>query len=175
AQMKSYIFIPADLEQGKILATLVYNPTLVAVEGTYDEVNRLCSEIADKYRWAFVNVNFRPYYSEGAKSYGFEIVEQLGLHARDEEIIEGMLLLARTEGIFTETAGGVTVAATKTLIETGVIPRDQSIVVCITGNGLKTPDALYDRLETHVKIRPTLSAFDRALTVLKSQGEPRPL
>jgi len=262
AQMKSYIFIPADLEQGKILATLVYNPTLVAV----------CSEIADKYRWAFVNVNFRPYYSEGSKSYGFEIVEQLGwrapdhivvpcaggslitkiwkaikelkmlglvegpvrthmhaaqaegcgpivtmikndtdvlkpvrpktiakslaignpadgfyayrttkdsggfgAHATDEEIIEGMLLLARTEGIFTETAGGVTVAATKTLIETGVIPRDQSIVVCITGNGLKTPDALYDRLETHVKIRPTLSAFDRALTVLKSQGEPRPL
>jgi len=272
AQMKSYIFIPADLEQGKILATLVYNPTLVAVEGTYDEVNRLCSEIADKYRWAFVNVNFRPYYSEGSKSYGFEIVEQLGwrapdhivvpcaggslitkiwkaikelkmlglvegpvrthmhaaqaegcgpivtmikndtdvlkpvrpktiakslaignpadgfyayrttkdsggfgAHATDEEIIEGMLLLARTEGIFTETAGGVTVAATKTLIEAGVIPRDQSIVVCITGNGLKTPDALYDRLETHVKIRPTLSAFDRALTVLKSQGEPRPL
>jgi len=272
AQMKSYIFIPADLEQGKILATLVYNPTLVAVEGTYDEVNRLCSEIADKYRWAFVNVNFRPYYSEGSKSYGFEIIEQLGwrapdhivvpcaggslitkiwkaikelkmlglvegpvrthmhaaqaegcgpivtmikndtdvlkpvrpktiakslaignpadgfyayrttkdsggfgAHATDEEIIEGMLLLARTEGIFTETAGGVTVAATKTLIEAGVIPRDQSIVVCITGNGLKTPDALYDRLETHVKIRPTLSAFDRALTVLKSQGEPRPL
>ena len=77
-RLKSYIFIPADLEQGKVLATLVYNPTLVAVHGTYDEVNRLCSEIADKYRWAFVNVNFRPYYSEGSKSYGFEIVEQLG-------------------------------------------------------------------------------------------------
>jgi threonine synthase len=69
-RLKSYIFIPADLEQGKILATLVYSPTLVAVHGTYDEVNRLCSEIADKYRWAFVNVNFRPYYSEGSKSYG---------------------------------------------------------------------------------------------------------
>ena len=77
-RLKSYIFIPADLEQGKILATLVYSPTLVAVEGTYDEVNRLCSEIADKYRWAFVNVNLRPFYSEGSKSYGFEIVEQLG-------------------------------------------------------------------------------------------------
>jgi len=77
-RLKSYIFIPADLEQGKVLATLVYNPTLVAVHGTYDEVNRLCSEIADKYRWAFVNVNFRPYYSEGSKSYGFEIIEQLG-------------------------------------------------------------------------------------------------
>ncbi|HEV8641501.1 MAG TPA: threonine synthase [Methylomirabilota bacterium] len=266
-RLKSYIFIPADLEPGKVLATLVYNPTLVAVEGTYDEVNRLCSEIADKYRWAFVNVNFRPYYSEGSKSYGFEIIEQLGWrppqhivvpcaggslitkiwkaikemkmlglidgpvdtrihaaqalgcgpivtmikndtdvlvpvrpntiakslaignpadgyyayrtvkesgghgeHATDPEIVEGMLLLARTEGIFTETAGGVTVATTKKLIEQGVIPRDESVVICITGNGLKTPDSLYERLETHVKIRPTLSAFDRALTDLKSHG-----
>ena len=266
ARLRSYIFIPADLEQGKVLGTLVYSPTLVAVEGTYDEVNRLCSEIADRYRWAFVNVNFRPYYSEGSKSYGFEIVEQLGWHpprhivvpcaggslitkigkaikelkmlglvddavetrmhaaqalgcgpivtmikndtdvlvpvrpntiakslaignpadgyyayrtakdsggsgehASDEEIIEGMLLLARTEGIFTETAGGVTVAATKKLIERGVIPRDESIVICITGNGLKTPDALHDRLSTHATIRPTLSAFDKALADLKSQ------
>jgi threonine synthase len=265
ARLKSYIFIPADLEQGKVLATLVYSPTLVAVEGTYDEVNRLCSEIADKYRWAFVNVNFRPYYSEGSKSYGFEIIEQLGWrapdhivvpcaggslitkiwkaikelktlglvdgpvrtrmhaaqaegcgpivtmikndtdvlkpvrphtiakslaignpadgfyayrttkesggygeHVTDEEIVEGMLLLARSEGIFTETAGGVTVAATRKLLETGVISRDQSVVVCITGNGLKTPDSLYDRLQTDVTIRPTLSAFDRALTELKS-------
>ena len=87
----------------------------------------------------------------------------------DEEIIEGMLLLARTEGIFTETAGGVTVAATKKLIETGVIPRDESLVICVTGNGLKTPDALYDRLEAHVKIKPSLSAFDQALADLKSQ------
>ena len=92
-----------------------------------------------------------------------------GEHVTDEEIIEGMLLLARTEGIFTETAGGVTVAATKKLIETGVIPRDESIVVCVTGNGLKTPDALYDRLEAHVRIKPSLSAFDQALADLKSQ------
>src|SRR3989441_10914593 len=265
-RLKSYIFIPADLEQGKVLATLVYNPTLVAVHGTYDEVNRLCSEIADKYRWAFVNVNFRPYYSEGSKSYGYEIVEQLGWrtpqhvvvpcaggslitkiwkaikelktlglidgpvktkmhaaqalgcgpivtmiksdsdvlrpvrpntiakslaignpadgyyaykvakesggfgeHATDEESIEGMLLLARTEGIFTETAGGVTVAATKKLIEAGVIARNESVVISITGNGLKTPDALCERLETHVKIKPSLSAFDRALAALKHQ------
>src|SRR5207253_7523573 len=83
-RLKSYIFIPADLEQGKVLATLVYNPTLVAVHGTYDEVNRLCSEIADKYRWAFVNVNFRPYYSEGSKSYGFEIIEHLWWRARSQ-------------------------------------------------------------------------------------------
>jgi len=267
ARLTSYIFVPADLEQGKILATLVYGPTLVAVEGTYDEVNRLCSEIADKYRWAFVNVNFRPYYSEGSKSYGFEIVEQLGWrtpdhvvvpcaggslitkiwkaikemtllglidgpvrtrmyaaqaagcgpivtmikndsdvlvpvkpatiakslaignpadgyyayrvaresgghgeHVTDREIVEGMLLLARTEGIFTETAGGVTVAATKKLVEQGRIGRNDSIVVCITGNGLKTPDPLTDRLQTTVTIRPTLSAFDRALADLKSQG-----
>jgi len=266
ARLKSYIFIPADLEQGKIVATLVYQPTLVAVEGTYDEVNRLCSEVSDKYRWAFVNINIRPYYSEGSKTYGYEILEQLGWrapghivvpcaggslitkiwkaireftslglierpatrmyaaqaagcgpivtmvkndtdvltpvrpntiakslaignpadgyyayrcvkdsggygeHATDEEIVEGMLLLARTEGIFTETAGGVTVAVTKKLIETGVIPRDESIVICITGNGLKTPDVLHERLETHVTIRPLLSAFDRALAELKSQA-----
>jgi threonine synthase len=91
-----------------------------------------------------------------------------GEHATDEEIIEGMLLLARTEGIFTETAGGVTVATTRKLIEAGVIGRDQSVVICITGNGLKTPDALYDRLETQVTIKPSLSAFDRALADLKS-------
>jgi len=261
---RSYIFIPADLEPGKVLATLVYSPTLVEVEGTYDEVNRLCSEIADKYRWAFVNVNFRPYYSEGSKSYGYEIVEQLGWrtpdhivvpcaggslitkiwkaikefkmlglidrvtakvhaaqalgcgpivtmikndtdvlvpvrpntiakslaignpadgyyayrttkesggtgeHATDAEIVEGMLLLARTEGIFTETAGGVTVAATRKLVDRGVIGKGESVVICITGNGLKTPDALYDRLQTDVQIRPTLAAFDKALAELKS-------
>src|SRR3989475_711652 len=86
-RLKSYIFIPADLEQGKVIGTLVYSPTLVAVHGTYDEVNRLCSEIADKYRWAFVNVNFRPYYSEGSKSYGFEIIEQLGWRAPEHIIV----------------------------------------------------------------------------------------
>jgi threonine synthase len=268
ARLKSFIFIPADLEQGKVLATLVYNPTLIAVRGTYDEVNRLCSEIADKYRWAFVNVNLRPYYSEGSKTYGYELVEQLGWrtprhivvpcaggslitkiwkaikelrvlglldgrddarmhaaqalgcgpivtmvkadsdvlvpvkpntiakslaignpadgyyayrtvkesggsgeHATDAEIVEGMRLLARTEGIFTETAGGVTVAAARKLIEAGAIPRDESVVICITGNGLKTPDALHDRVEAHVTIKPSLSAFDQALANLKSQTQ----
>ena len=264
ARLKSYIFIPADLEPGKVVATLVYHPTLVAVEGTYDEVNRLCSEVADKYRWAFVNINIRPYYSEGSKTYGYEILEQLGWrvpahivvpcaggslitkiwksikecqilglvepgvtrmhaaqaagcgpivtmiktdtdvlkpvrpntiakslaignpadgyyayravkdsggageHATDEEIVEAMLLLARTEGIFTETAGGVTVAVTRRLIETGAIPRHEPVVICITGNGLKTPDVLYERLGAHVTIRPSLSAFDRALAEMKS-------
>ncbi|MEK7446525.1 MAG: threonine synthase [candidate division NC10 bacterium] len=264
-RLKSYIFIPADLEQGKVTATLVYNPTLVAVHGTYDEVNRLCSEVADKYRWAFVNINIRPYYAEGSKTYGYEIAEQLGWrapahvvvpcaggslitkiwkafkelrllglipdsrtsmyaaqalgcgpivtmikndtdvlvpvrpqtiakslaignpadgyyayrvakdsgghgeHATDEEIIEGMQLLARTEGIFTETAGGVTVAAARKLIEAGRIPRDEPIVICITGNGLKTPDVLHERLSVDVTIRPLLSAFAQALAALKSR------
>jgi threonine synthase len=266
ARLKSYIFIPADLERGKVTATLVYAPTLVEVQGTYDEVNRLCAEVGDKYRWAFVNINIRPYYAEGSKTYGYEIAEQLGWrapahvvvpcaggslitkiwkafkelrllglipegktsmyaaqaegcgpivtmikkdtdvltpvrpqtiakslaignpadgyyayrvtkdsggygeHTTDEEIIEGMLLLARTEGIFTETAGGVTVAATKKLIETGRIPRDEPTVICITGNGLKTPDVFYDRLSSDVTIRPSLSAFDKALADLKSKA-----
>ncbi len=265
ARLKSYIFIPADLERGKVTATLVYAPTLIEVQGTYDEVNRLCAEVGDKYRWAFVNINIRPFYAEGSKTYGYEIAEQLGWrapahvvvpcaggslitkiakafkemrllglipegktsmyaaqaegcgpivtmikkdtdvltpvrpqtiakslaignpadgyyayravkdsggfgeHTSDEEIIEGMRLLARTEGIFTETAGGVTVAATKKLIETGRIPRNESVVICITGNGLKTPDVLYDRLSSDVTIRPSLSAFDKALADLKSK------
>jgi threonine synthase len=265
-RIRAYVFIPADLEQGKITATLIYNPTLVAVQGTYDEVNRLCSEIADKYRWAFVNINIRPFYGEGSKTYGYEIAEQLGWrapahvvvpcaggalitkiakafremrlldlipegrtkmyaaqalgcgpivtmikndtdvlvpvrpntiakslaignpadgyyayraakdsggygeHATDEEIVEGMQLLARTEGIFTETAGGVTVAAAKKLIDAGRIPRDEPTVICITGNGLKTPDALHDRLSVSVTIRPSLSVFDQALAELKPKG-----
>jgi threonine synthase len=266
ARIRAYVFIPADLEQGKITATLIYNPTLVAVQGTYDEVNRLCSEVADKYRWAFVNINIRPFYGEGSKTYGYEIAEQLGWrapahvvvpcaggalitkiakafremrllglipegrtkmyaaqalgcgpivtmikndtdvlvpvrpntiakslaignpadgyyayraakdsggygeHATDEEIVEGMQLLARTEGIFTETAGGVTVAAAKKLIDSGRIPRDEPTVISITGNGLKTPDVLYDRLSVSVTIRPSLSVFDQALAELKSKG-----
>jgi threonine synthase len=265
ARLRSYVFIPADLEQGKVTATLIYGPTLVEVQGTYDEVNRLCAEVGDKYRWAFVNINIRPYYAEGSKTYAYEIAEQLGWrapahvvvpcaggslltkvakafaelrrlglipegrtsvhaaqaagcgpivtmikkdtdvlepvrprtiakslaignpadgyyayratkdsggygeHATDEEIVEGMQLLARTEGIFTETAGGVTVAATRKLIESGRIPRNEPIVICVTGNGLKTPDVLHDRLRSDVTIRPSLSAFDRALADLKSR------
>jgi threonine synthase len=237
----------------------------VEVQGTYDDVNRLCAEIGDKYHWAFVNINLRPYYAEGSKTMGYEIAEQLGWrapghvvvpcaggslltkiakafqemarleliperrtsvyaaqaagcgpivtmikkdtdvlepvrpqtiakslaignpadgyyayravkdsggygeHATDEEIIDGMRLLARTEGIFAETAGGVTVAATRKLIEAGRIPRDEPIVMCVTGNGLKTPDVLHDRLGSDVSIRPSLQAFDRALADLKSR------
>ena len=263
ARLHSYIFIPADLEPGKVTATLIYDPTLIEVRGSYDEVNRLCAEIGDKYHWAFVNINLRPYYAEGSKTYGYEIAEQLGWrapahvvvpcaggslltkiakaidelrllelipggrttvhaaqaagcgpivtmikkdtdvlepvrpatiakslaignpadgyyayravkasgghgeHATDEEIVEGMQLLARAEGIFAETAGGVTVAATRKLIEAGRIPREEPIVMCITGNGLKTPDALHDRLRRDVTIEPSLGAFDRALADLK--------
>ena len=259
AGLKRYIFIPADLEMGKVVASLIYRPTLVAVEGTYDEVNRLCAEIGAKYPWAFVNINIRPYYAEGSKTYGYEIVEQLGWRApqhivvpaaggslitkigkalkelmllgllpeshtklyaaqatgcapivntikaradivrpvkpntiakslaignpadgyyatktalesggdgesaTDEEIIDAMKLLAETEGVFTETAGGVTLAATKKLIEQGLIPRDESVVVCITGNGLKTQEPLTNRLGQAAHIKPTLASFEAAL------------
>lgn len=254
--LKAYIFIPADLESGKVIASLIYNPHLIAVEGNYDEVNRLCSEIASRYKWAFVNINIRPYYAEGSKSMGYEIAEQLnwvlpehvvvpsaggslitklwksfneleklgftgkvktkvhcaqgrgcspivtaireksdiikpvkpktiakslaignpadgyyavdtvrvsrgyGEDASDEEIIEAIKLLAKTEGIFTETAGGVTLAAAKKLIEKKIIPADESIVLCITGNGLKTQEAVTHALHKPVKIKPSLSSFE---------------
>jgi len=257
AGLKAVIFVPAGLEAGKIVGTQVYGPTLICVEGTYDEVNRLCTEVAGKYRWAFVNVNLRPYYTEGAKTCGFEIAEQLGwrapqhvvlpvaggtllpkvwkgfrelhrlgliphlptkvygaqpagcapvvtaLHegsdiirpvrkprtialslaignpadgfyvlkaisdsggwgdtATDEEIVDAIKLLARTEGIFTETAGGVTIAVTKKLIESGRIPRDELIVACVTGNGLKTIEPLAGRLGATVNIAPSLASFE---------------
>ena len=260
AGLRRFIFIPADLELGKIVGSLIYHPTLVAVQGTYDEVNRLCAAIGAKYPWAFVNINIRPYYAEGSKTYGYEIAEQLGwrvpqhivvpaaggslvtkiakafkelkllglldpdahtklyvaqaagcapivtaIQARseiikpvkpntiakslaignpadgyyatktvldsggtaaaptDEEIIEAMKLLAETEGVFTETAGGVTLAATKRLIEDGTIPRDESLVLCITGNGLKTQEPLMNRLGQAVTIKPTLASFESSL------------
>lgn len=257
AGLKRYIFIPADLELSKIVATLIYNPHLVAVEGNYDQVNRLCSEIANKYKWAFVNINIRPYYAEGSKTYGYEIAEQLGWLApkhiivpcaggslitkiwkglkefkklgfidaldtkiyaaqatgcnpivaaikeksdiirpikpktiakslaignpadgiyaagtvnesggaaedvSDDEIIEAIKLLAATEGVFTETAGGVTVGVTKKLIEQGKIAKDESIVICITGNGLKTQEAVVEKIGKPVKIKANLESFEQ--------------
>ncbi len=256
ANLKRYIFIPADLELGKIVGTLIYNPILVAVEGNYDQVNRMCSEIATKYKWAFVNINIRPYYAEGSKTYGYEIAEQLGWKApkhiivpcaggslitkiwkglkefhklgligkvdtriyaaqatgcapivtavkensdiikpvkpstiakslaignpadgvyavgtvkesggwaedvSDREIVEAIKLLASTEGIFTETAGGVTLGAAKKLIEQGRIPKDESIVVCITGNGLKTQEAVSGKIGKPIKIKPNMASFE---------------
>ena len=256
ANLKRVIFIPADLELGKIVATLIYNPILVAVEGNYDQVNRLCSEIAMKYKWAFVNINIRPYYAEGSKTYGYEIAEQLGWKApkhiispcaggslitkiwkglkefqnigligkvntkiyaaqatgcapivtavkedseiikpvkpntiakslaignpadgiyavgtvkssggwaedvSDDEIVEAIKLLASTEGIFTETAGGVTLGVTKKLLKQGRIPKDESIVVCVTGNGLKTQEAVQKRIGKPIKIKPNIASFE---------------
>ncbi|WP_333654218.1 threonine synthase [Dissulfurispira sp.] len=259
AGFKRFVFIPATLEPSKIVASLVYEPNLVAVDGNYDEVNRLCSEIANKYKWAFVNINIRPFYAEGSKTQGFEIIEQLdwkapdnvvvpcasgslltkvwksfkefkeigilkeletkvfaaqatgcspistaikqgvdvirpvkpdtiakslaignpadgfyaaqvvketggyGEDVSDDEIIEGIKLLARTEGIFAETAGGVAVATTKKLIEQGRIGRNETIVVCITGNGLKTQEALAGRTAEVQHIKPNLDAFEDVL------------
>ncbi|MBI3306952.1 MAG: threonine synthase [Candidatus Omnitrophica bacterium] len=257
AGFKRYIFIPANLEQAKIVGTLVYSPNLVAVNGNYDDVNRLCSEIASKYRWGFVNINLRAYYAEGSKTLGFEIAEQLGWRApdhivapaasgslitkiwkalkefdklgllenklttkihcaqpegcspiatavltasdvikpvkpqtiakslaignpadgyyakdvirdssgsaaivSDEEIREGIKLLARTEGIFTETAGGVTVASTKRLIDEGKISKDGIVVLAITGNGLKTQEAIQQAVGEAKFIEPNLAAFE---------------
>ena len=252
-----YIFIPADLEAAKIIQTLVCGPTLVAVGGNYDDVNRLCAEIAAWYRWAFVNINLRPYYAEGSKTFGFEIAEQLGwrtpdhvvipaasgslltkiwkafkeleklgllegpvkskLHCAqpegcspiaraileksevirpekpntiakslaignpadgyyakdavfqsggtaarvsDEEIRQGIKLLAETEGVFTETAGGVTVAAAKKLIQEGKIGRKESVVLAITGNGLKTQEAIQTSVGAPVSIEANLTSFE---------------
>jgi threonine synthase len=253
---ESYIFIPSDLEQGKVLGTLVFGTHLIGIRGTYDEVNRLCSEVAAKYKWAFVNINIRPYYAEGSKAMGYEIVEQLnwktpqhivvpmaggslitkiwksfeemvkigliekntakvygaqatgcspittavknewdlfkpvrpntickslaignpadGFYAAgvmrksggwgddvsDEEIVDAMKLLAETEGIFAETAGGVTLGVAKKLLEQGRIPRDESIVLCITGNGLKTQEVLSGKVGKPEVIQANLGEFD---------------
>jgi threonine synthase len=259
ANLKCYIFIPADLELGKIVASLVYAPTVVGIMGTYDEVNRLCSEIAGFYPWAFVNINIRPFYAEGSKTLCFELIEQLGWeapdhiiapaaggslvtkigkalkefhllgliekpntkihvaqaegcgpivntfkdnsdfvkpvkpdtiakslaignpadgiyavdtvrnsggageHANDDEIVEAIKLLAATEGIFTETAGGVTLAVTKKLIESGNISRDERIVIAITGNGFKTIEALENETDQPHIIAPQLNAFRKLM------------
>ena len=255
AGLESVIFIPADLEEAKITGTLVYDSHVVAVRGAYDDVNRLCTEISSLYPWAFVNINLRPYYSEGSKTFGFEVAEQLGWRTPDHiivpvagcslltkiwksfkeletlgwiekntakiyaaqpsgcapvsravkdgsdtiqpvkantiakslaignpadgyygleairetggygedvsdtEIIEGILLLARTEGIFAETAGGVVIGVTKKLVEQGRIGKDDFTVLAITGNGLKTQELLVGRTQQRLQIEPTLDGF----------------
>ena len=262
ANLNCFIFIPADLELGKIVASLVYAPTVVGITGNYDDVNRLCSEIAGVYPWAFANINLRPFYAEGSKTLCFELIEQLGWeapdhlilpaaggslvtkakkslkefhllglidepktkihvaqaegcgpivttlkekgdfvkpvkpdtiakslaignpadgvyavstvrdsggygeHATDDEIVEAMKLLAATEGIFTETAGGVTLAVTIKLIESGRIRREDRIVVGITGNGLKTIEALDGKVDEPHVIQPQLNAFKKLMTTL---------
>ena len=259
AAIDAYVFIPADLERGKIIGSSVYGATLVAVDGNYDDVNRLCSELADNYKWAFVNINMRPYYAEGSKTLGFEVAEQLGWRAPDhvvapmasgslyvkiwkglqelarlwlidsvqtkmsgaqargcspivtaaeagtlnvrpvrpntiakslaignpadgyyalqvmqesggngvasddDEIIEGMKLLAESEGIFAETAGGVVVAGLKKLALSGRIAPDEVTVAYITGAGLKTQEAIEGALAEPLHIDPTMASFEASL------------
>ncbi|MBV8970220.1 MAG: threonine synthase [Verrucomicrobia bacterium] len=257
AGLRSYVLIPNNLEKSKVVNSLVFGTTVIAVDGPYDQVNRLCSEVAGKYGWGFVNVNLRPYYAEGSKTMGFEIAEQLGwklprhtvvpvasgslltkLHkaytelgkvglvdeqpfsiygaqasgcapiataiknnseivkpvaepktiakslaigtpadgyyairamtdtggaaedCSDEEVIAGIKLLAETEGIFAETAGGVTVACAKKLIESGKIPRDETVALCITGYGLKTQEAIADHVGEPEVILGNIRDFD---------------
>src|SRR5258708_2834069 len=176
---RACIFIPADLEQAKVLGTQVYGARIVRIAGNYDQVNRLCSQIADKHRWGFVNVNLRPYYAEGSKTVGYEIAEQLGWRlpdnvvvpiaggwaedASDPEIVDAMTLLAETEGVFTETAGGVTVSAARKLYAQKRIRPEETTVRCITGNGLKTTDALAGKFEVPEPIAPKLAAFEEYL------------
>ncbi len=260
--LKSYVFIPTNLEQGKVLNSLVYGTNVISIRGTYDQVNRLCSEIAGKYGWGFVNVNLRPYYAEGSKTMGFEICEQLGwraprhtvvpmaggslvtkilksyqefsllgliptnpeefsvhgaqaagcgpisaamkkgtdrltpvaiprtivkslsigdpadgyyaVHAMrksggqaedatDPEVIAGMKLLAETEGIFAETAGGVTVACAQKLVASGAIPKGETVVLCITGHGLKTQEALLGQCGAPEELGTSLHDFEECL------------
>ncbi len=275
AGVRSVVFIPSDLERGKVIGAAVYGPTMVAVDGTYDEVNRLCSEVGDNYPWAFVNINMRPYYAEGSKTLGYEVAEQLGwrlpqhvvvpsasgamftkiwkgfnelaclglldgvnamsfgpdqntvhhpavttkmhmaqaegccpivtawkegqTHVRpvrpnsiakslaignpadgiyalrviknsggsgsivpESEVVDGIKTLAETEGIFTETAGGVVITALRDLALSGAIKPDELTVAYITGNGLKTQEAV-EEVVNPLLIKATLSSFEEAL------------
>ena len=258
ANMRSYVFVPSDVEQSKLVGTAIYNPVLVAVDGSYDDVNRLCTKLAEKYNWGFININLRPYYAEGSKTLGYEVAEQLGwrapdcvvapaasgllftwiwkgldefsmlglvgpvnthmyltqaagcspivnafeagsLHVHpvepktiaksiaignpadgyyalrvarqsggaacavtDEELVDGMKLLAQTEGIFAETAGGVVVAGLKKLVASGVIKKGELTVAFITGAGLKTQEVVADVVQP-LTIQPTVESFEEVL------------
>ncbi|KAA0234554.1 threonine synthase [bacterium] len=268
AGMDAVVFIPHDLEAGKVLGSSIYGPTLVKVRGNYDAVNRLCAELAGSYNWAFVNVNVRPYYSEGSKTLGFEIAEQLGWRApdhcvvpiasgslfvkirkgldelakiglidpprtrmsgaqatgcspvavaweegsmnfrpqrpntiarslaignpadgyyslvqlrdtegacgnvNDEEIVKGMTLLAETEGIFGETAAGVTVASLKQLAERGRISPDELTVAFITGAGFKTSEAVAEALRPPLEAEASMESFEQAYEALQKAEVP---
>ena len=258
--MDTYVFLPADIELGKVRGAAVYGASIVAVDGTYDELNRLCSEIADVYSWAFCNINVRPYYAEGSKTLAFEVVEQLGWQApdhivapiasgslytkigkglrelvdvglleeqgtrihgaqgdgcapvaeayargsmtyravrtpqtiakslaignpadgfyslklakecagvidavSDSEIVSGIRLLAETEGVFAETAGGVTIGTLKHLVDNGTIGHDDLTVAVITGNGLKTQEVIDTAIATSFEVKPTISSFEQSL------------
>jgi threonine synthase len=267
AGLSCYIFMPEGVESGKIVGSSIYGAQVITIRGNYDDVNRLCSEIADKYGWAFVNINLRPYYTEGAKTFGFEIAEQLGwrlpdhvvvptaggtilpkvakafkelkevglvksgdfkiysaqaagsapvihaLHkgtdlitpvkpdtiaksiaignpadgyyvlravresggwgetASDPEIIDAIKLLARTEGIFAEPAGGTTLAVTLKLLKQGRIKHDETVVVSITGNGYKTLEAVAGSIEQPAIIEARLKDFDALFERLGGRRE----
>jgi len=258
ANMKSYVFVNSDIEQSKLVGTAIYNPVLIAVDGSYDDVNRLCARVAERYDWGFININLRPYYAEGSKTLGYEVAEQLGWRApdcvvapaasgllftriwkgldelsmlgligpvnthmyltqaagcspivnafeagslhihpvkpktiaksiaignpadgyyalrvarqsgggasavSDDEIVDGMKLLAQTEGIFAETAGGVVVAGLKRLVASGAIKKGELTVAFITGAGLKTQEAVADVVQP-LTIKPTLESFEEVL------------
>jgi threonine synthase len=260
AGMDCFVFIPDDLERGKVVGSAIYDPHLVTVRGSYDDVNRLCTELSMQFNWAFVNINVRPYYAEGSRSLGYEIAEQLGWRtpdhivapmasgsmftkiwkglkefhhvglidephtrmsgaqatgcspiatafandtlnfvpqkpntiakslaignpadgyyalkqmeetgggaemATDEEIVAGIKLLAETEGIFAETAGGVTIACLKRLVASGFIKRGEETVAIISGGGLKTIEAVADEVTEPLHIQPTVNSFTEALS-----------
>jgi len=259
ANMKSYVFVPFDVEPSKLIGISIYNPVLVTVKGSYDDVNRLCSQLAQRYNWGFININLRPYYAEGSKTLGYEVAEQLGWLApdcvvapaasgllftriwksldelsmlgliqpvnthmyvtqaagsspivnafqagtlqvhpvkpntiarsiavgnpadgyyalrvarqsgggacavTDEEVVEGMELLAESEGIFAETAGGVVIAGLRKLVTSGIIRRDELTVAFITGAGLKTQEVIAKRVRPIV-IQPTLESFEEVFS-----------
>ncbi len=260
------VFIPSDLEPAKVLNTAVYGARIVRIDGNYDQVNRLCAQIADRFHWGLVNVNLRPYYSEGSKTHGYEIAEQLGWRLPDNvvvpmaggslitkiakafrelvtlgwveprpvrffgaqatgcspisdgvkrnlsrfepqkpktiarslaignpadgpfaikqiresggwaedisdpEIVAAIKLLAETEGIFAETAGGVTTGVAKKLIDQGRINRDETTVICITGNGLKTTDAIVAEFPLSDAIAPRIDAFEALMDAQLATG-----
>ncbi len=258
ANMKSYVFVPFDVEPGKLIGIAIYDPVLVTVKGSYDDVNRLCSQLAQRYNWGFININLRPYYAEGSKTLGYEVAEQLGWLApdcvvapaasgllftriwksldelsmlgliqpvnthmyvtqaagsspivnafqagilqvhpvkpntiarsiavgnpadgyyalrvarqsgggacavSDQEVVEGMELLAESEGIFAETAGGVVIAGLRKLVTSGIIKRDELTVAFITGAGLKTQEVMAKKVHPIV-IQPTLESFQEVI------------
>ncbi len=266
AGMECLVFIPDDLEKGKVVGSAIYDPTLVTVRGSYDDVNRLCTELSMQFNWAFVNINVRPFYAEGSRTLGYEIAEQLGWRApqhivapmasgsmytkiwkglqefhkvglidepktrmsgaqaegcspiatayandtlnfvpqkpntiakslaignpadgyyalkqmqetgggaemvTDAEVVEGIKLLAETEGVFAETAGGVTIACLRKMVQSGFIPRDEETVAIISGGGLKTIEAVMDEVEAPLHVQPTVESFVEARRA--RSGEP---
>ena len=258
ADMKAYVFVPADIEPGKLIGTAIYNPVLVTVEGSYDDVNRLCAGLAQRYNWGFININLRPYYAEGSKTLGYEVAEQLEwrapdcvvapaasgllftriwkglnelsmlgliepvnthmylnqaagsspivnafeagtLHVNpvkpntiaksiaignpadgyyalsvarqsgggacavtDDEAIAGMKLLAQTEGIFAEVAGGVVIAGLKKLTASGTIKKNELTVAFITGAGPKTQETVSDIVQPFT-VQPSLESFEEVV------------